>query len=57
MQEVLYDRGNVFITKRKLKQTQVKEKQCISSRGRKKLVHDLFISTKFSWKEGDRRRI
>ena len=32
----------------KVKKTQIKGKQCISSGSRKKLVHDFYISIKFS---------
>ena len=34
--------------KQKVKQTQIKGKECISSRSRRKLVHGPYISTKFS---------
>ena len=48
---------NLTPVSQKRKQTQIKGKQRIFSRNRKKLVHNFHISIKFSWKEGDSRRI
>ena len=53
MLEILYEKRDPLSRRQKVKQIQIKEKQLTSSRSRRKLIHDPYISTKCSWKERD----
>ena len=49
----IYEKRDPLSRRQKVKQIQIKEKQFTSSRSRRKLIHDPYISTKCSWKERD----
>ena len=44
----IYEKRDPLSRRQKVKQIQIKEKQFTSSRSRRKLIHDPYISTKCS---------